>query len=387
MASEVAVANAKLYINRSEGFIGTGLKKDEYVCDCSDIDDILIIRKSGKYLITKVAEKQFVGKDIEYARVFKKNDDRTIFNVIYRDGETGIIYIKRCAITSLTRDKEYNLTKTEGSRILYMTVNPNGEAETVRITLKPRPRVKNLVFDVEFSETDIKGRGSIGNILTRFPVHKIELKEKGSSTLGGKKIWWDASVMRLNDDGKGEFLGEFSAKDKIMIMTQSGIIRLSGCELSTHFEEDLLIIRKYEKASLFTVVYYDGMQKVHYIKRFQAEANEKPSRFIDEHPKNRFILLTENEFPRLEIKYGGKHKKKTPEIIEVADFIAIRNIKAKGKRLSNLEVASVTELKPLRLKEKSGVIPPTTIGDDPIPKDGKHDPVDGVDQGEQMSLF
>ncbi len=212
MATEVAVANAKLYINRAEGFIGTGLKKDEYVCDCSDIDDILVIRKNGKYQIAKVSEKQFVGKDIEFAGVFKRNDERTIYNVIYRDGETGIVYIKRCAITGLTRDKEYDLTKSEGSRLLYLSVNPNGEAETIRVTLKPRPRVRNLIFDVEFSDTDIKGKASIGNILTRYPVHKIDLKEKGGSTLGGKKIWWDPSVQRLNDDGKGNYLGEFSSQ-------------------------------------------------------------------------------------------------------------------------------------------------------------------------------
>jgi topoisomerase-4 subunit A len=367
MATEVAVANAKLYVNRTEGFVGTGLKKDEYVCDCSDIDDIIVIRKDGKYLITKVAEKQFVGKDIEFVSVFKKNDERTIYNVIYRDGEAGIIYIKRCAITGLTRDKEYNLTKGEGSRLLYLTVNPNGEAETVKVTLKPRPRVKNLIFDVEFSETDIKGKASIGNILTRYPVHRIDLKEKGSSTLEDKKIWWDPAVKRLNNDGKGECLGSFSGHDKILVLTQSGVIRVSGYEISTHFEEDLLIIRKFDPALLFTAVYYDGEQKYHYIKRFHPEITEKPARFFDEHPKS--------------------YKKRPPETIEVTDFIAVKGFKAKGKRLSNYEIAAVTELEPLRFKELP--VAPATPQTPIIPEIEAEKPAqpEGGDTAEQMSLF
>jgi topoisomerase-4 subunit A len=337
-------------------------------------------------LITKVSDKQFVGKDIEYVRVFKKNDERTIFNVIYRDGDTGIIYIKRCAITGLTRDKEYDLARGQGSRLLYMSVNPNGEAETIKVTLKPRPRVKNLVFDVEFSDIDIKGKSSIGNILTRYPVHKIELKVKGTSTLGGKKIWWDPSVLRLNDDGKGTYLGEFSSKDRILIMTQSGTIRLSGYELSTHFEEDLLIIRKFDCSPIFTVVYYDGEQKYHYIKRFQVEASEKPARFFDEHPKSKFMLISENEFPRLEIKFGGKFKKRPSDIIEAADFIAVKSMKAKGKRLSNLEIATVTELEPTRFKEKEAPCPePENTPDETMEE--KPELPEGPAKGEQMSLF
>jgi topoisomerase IV subunit A len=387
-AAEVAVANAKLYINRSDGFIGTGLKKDEYVCDCSDIDDIIIIRKDGRYMITKVAEKQFVGKDIEFAGVFKKNDERTIYNIIYRDGESGIVYIKRCAITGLMRDKEYNLTRGgNGSRILYMSVNPNGEAETVKITLKPRPRVKNLVFEADFSRTDIKGRASLGNIVTRYPVHKIELKEKGSSTLGGKKIWWDAAVQRLNYDIKGTYLGEFSENDRILVLTRSGIIRLSGYEISAHFEEDLIILCKYKPDLLFTIVYYDGEQRQHYIKRFQAEAMEKQSRYFDDHPKSRLILLSENDYPRLEIKFGGKHKKRSPVIIEAAEFIAIKGFKAKGKRLSNYEVATVTELEPIRYKEEIPVEEIQQQPDEQPPDDEKPKISDTGDIGEQMSLF
>jgi len=388
MATEVAVANAKLYVNRSEGFIGTGLKKDEYVCDCSDIDDIIVIRKDGRYLITKVAEKQFVGKDIEFAGVYKKNDERTIYNTIYRDGAAGITYIKRCAITGLTRDKEYNLTRGEpGSRLLYLSVNPNGEAETVKVTLKPRPRVKNLVFDVEFSEKDIKGRASMGNIVTRYPVNKIELKERGGSTLGGKKIWWDQTVQRLNNEGKGKYLGEFSENDRILVLTRSGEMRLSGHELTAHFEEDLLIIRKYNPGLVFTVVYYDGEQKYHYIKRFQAEAMEKPSRYFEEHPKSKFILLSESDFPRLEIKFGGKHKKRDPETIKAADYITIKGYKAKGKRLSNYEISNITELEPVRFKEELPVAPAQELPDEPVPGDEEPRLPIGGDTGEQMSLF
>jgi topoisomerase IV subunit A len=388
MATEVAVANAKLYVNKAEGFIGTGLKKDKYICDCSDIDDIIVIRKDGTYLTTKVAEKQFVGKDIEFAGVFKKNDERTIYNVIYRDGPAGTTYIKRCAITGLTRDKEYSLTKGEpGSRILYLSVNPNGEAETVKVTLKPRPRIKNLIFDVEFSETDIKGRASMGNIVTRYPVHKIELKERGASTLGGRKIWWDPGVQRLNTDGKGNYLGEFSGNEKILVLTRSGEIRLSGSELTAHFEEDLLIIRKFDPALLFTAVYYDGEHKHHYIKRFHAEALEKPSRYFDERPKSKLMLLSENDFPRLELKFGGKHKKREPEILEAADFIAVKGFKAKGKRLSHYEVAAVNELEPLRFKEDLPPEPVAEISDEPVHDDTEPRQPEGGDTGEQMSLF
>jgi len=388
MAAEVAVANEKLYINRAEGFIGTGLRKDEYICDCSDIDDIIIIRKDGKYMIIRVSDKLFVGKDIEYANVFKKNDERTIYNVIYRDGAAGPAYYKRCAITGLTRGKEYTLTRGEnGSRLLYLSVNPNGEAETVKVTLKPRPRLKNLIFDANFSNLEIKGRTSIGNILTRYPVHKIELKEKGSSTLGGKKIWWDETVQRLNHDGKGNYLGDFSSSDKILILTRSGEMRLSGHELTAHFEEDLLIIEKYDPERIFTLVYFDGEHKYYYIKRFHPEATEKPARFMDEHPKSRIVLLSENDFPRIELKFGGKHKKKDPQVIEAAEFIAEKGFRAKGKRLTTYETASVTELKPLRFKEDIPVIPePSVPPENETPPDIPGIPETG-DSGGQMSLF
>jgi len=415
-AAEVAVANAKLYINRAEGFIGTGLKKDEYICECSDIDDIIIIKKDGRYLITRVSEKQFVGKDIEYARVFKKNDDRTIYNIIYKDGESGVIYQKRCAITGLMRDKEYDLTRgSKNSRLLYMSVNPNGEAETVKITLKPRPRIKNLVFDFDFSQTDIKGRASMGNIVTRYPVHKIELKVKGSSTLGGLRIWWDSAVHRLNDDGKGTYLGEFMKHDKILVLSRSGIMRLSGFELTAHFEEDLLFIRKYNPSLIFSIVYFDGEQKLNYVKRFSCdEASDKPVRYIDEHPKTKLKLFSENYYPRFELKFGGKHKKRENEIIEIADFIAVKGVKARGKRLSNYEIADIKELEPVKFKtDQPAAISPghtsdseeqTIVPQQNTPSEGfakaeqnkisgensdndKTLPSDKDIRGEQMSLF
>jgi topoisomerase-4 subunit A len=348
-ATQVVAANEKLYVNRSEGFVGTGLKKDEYVCDCSDIDDLIIIRRDGKYKITKVAEKLFAGKDIEYVNVFKKNDDRTIYNVVYRDGKSGIVYMKRCAITGLTRDKDYDLTRgTEGSRILYLSVNPNGEAETLKITLKHRPRLKNLVFEINLRELAIKGKSSLGNIVTRFPVHRVELKEKGVSTLGAKKIWWNDAVLRLDEDGRGAYLGEFSGGDKLIVFTQAGQVRLSSFDLSNHFEDDLLMLHKFVPGKVYSAVYYDGTQKYYYVKRFAPEPSDKPTSFIDEHPKSQLILLSEQYHPRVEVHFGGKHKKRDADVIELSDFIAVKGWKAKGKRLTSYEVKEIIELEPLR---------------------------------------
>lgn len=348
-ATQVVMANEKLYVNRAEGFVGTGLKKDEYVCDCSDIDDIIVILRDGKYKITKVSEKQFAGKDIEFVNVFKKNDDRTIYNVVYRDGKSGIAYMKRCAISGLTREKEYDLTQgTEGSKILYLSVNPNGEAETLKVTLKPRPRLKNLVFDINLGELAVKGKSSIGNIVTRNPVHKVELKEKGISTLSAKKMWWNESVMRLDEDGRGTYLGEFSGNEKLIIFTRSGLVRLSSFDLSSHFEDDLLMLHKFAPGKVYSAVYYDGKQKYYYVKRFAPEPSEKPAPFIDEHPKSQLILLSEQYHPRVEIRFGGQHKKRNPEVIELSDFIAVKGWKAKGNRLTTYEVKEIVELEPLR---------------------------------------
>jgi topoisomerase-4 subunit A len=351
-ATQVVMANEKLYVNRAEGFVGTGLKKDEYICDCSDIDDIIVIRRDGKYKIAKVADKMFAGKDIEYVNVFKKNDDRTIYNVVYRDGKSGIVYMKRCSISGLTRDKDYDLTQgTENSRILYLSVNPNGEAETLKITLKPRPRLKNLVFDIDLGNLAIKGKSSIGNIVTRNAVHKVELKVKGISTLSAKKIWWNESVMRLDEDGRGTYLGEFSGNDKLIVFTRSGLVRLSSFDLSGHFEDDLLMLHKFTPDKIYSAVYYDGKQKYYYVKRFAAEPSEKTASFIDEHSKSQLILLSEQFHPRIEIRFGGKHKNRKNEIVEISGFIAVKGWKAKGKRLTTYEVKEIVELEPVRFDQ------------------------------------
>jgi topoisomerase IV subunit A len=356
-ATKVVVANEKLYVNREEGFVGTGLRKDEYVGECSDLDDVIAIRRDGTYKITKVDEKSFVGKDIIHVAVFRKNDERTIYNVIYRDGLNGAIMMKRCAIAGLTRDKEYNLTKgSKDSKILYLSVNPNGEAEVVKVFLKPRPRLKSLTFDLDFSELAIKGRGSIGNILTRYGVHKIVLSEKGESTLGGKPVWFDKDVNRLNEDRRGEFLGEFTGSDKILVVTKKGFYRLTNTDVSNHFEDDVLFVEKFREKKVFSAVYYDPESKFHYLKRFNMEPTEKLTSFIGEHPESALICLMDDELPRLQIEFGGKHAKREAETVLVADFIAVKGTKAKGKRLSNYEIKKVEPLEPIQPAEKPAEI-------------------------------
>ncbi len=347
-ASKVVAANAKLYVNRQEGFIGTGLKKDEYICDCSDIDDIIVIRKDGTYLITKVTEKQFVGKDVIHVQVFLRNDSRTIYNIAYQDGREGPYFVKRCALTGLTRDKEYNLGRgTAGTRILYMSANPNGEAEVIRVYHKPKARLKKLTFDFDFGELAIKGRGSMGNLLTKNPVHKIALKEKGLSTLGGRKLWFDDAVMRLNADGRGKFLGEFASEEMLLVVTKGGWFRTSGTDLSLHFEDDILLLEKYGESRIFSAVYWDGEQQYYYLKRFAFEESDRLQCFISDSEGSRLVSLTEVEYPRFEIKFGGKNEGRKEEIIEVAEFIGVKSFRAKGRRLSNYSVADIRELEPV----------------------------------------
>jgi topoisomerase IV subunit A len=353
-ATKVIASNAKLYINYKEGFIGTGLKKDEFVCDCSDIDDILVIRKDGVYLITKVAEKVFVGNDLIYAQVFLKNDERTIYNIVYQDGKDGPLLTKRCAITGLTRDKEYNLTRgIPGSKIVYFSANPNGEAEVIKVHHKPKARLKKVIFEFDFGQLNIKGKSSMGNILTKNAVHKITLKEKGLSTLGGRKIWFDDSVFRLNVDGRGNYLGEFSADDKILVITKNGFFRLTGFDLSNHFEENILVIEKFRPGKVYSSIYWDAEQNFYYVKRFMIEESEKPLCFIDEHPESRLVSITEVEYPRFEIHFGGKHKNRDAEIIEAAEFIGVKSYKAKGKRLTNYIVENIQEIEPVLKKENA----------------------------------
>ena len=367
-AAKVVANNARLYGNFKEGFIGTGLKKDEFICDCSDIDDVIAIRKDGVYLITKVAEKVFVGNDILYANVFLKNDERTIYNVVYQDGKDGPLLAKRCAISGLTRDKEYNLTRgTPGSKIVYLSVNPNGEAEVINVHHKPKARLKKLVFEFDFGQLGIKGKSSMGNILTKNAVHKIALKEKGLSTLGGRKIWFDDAVFRLNVDGRGTYLGEFSADDKIQVVTKNGFFRITGFDLSNHFEENILIIEKYRPGKVYSAVYWDAELKFYYVKRFVIEESEKPQCFINEDPESKLISLTEVEYPRFEINFGGKHKTRESEIIEVAEFIGVKSYKAKGKRLTNYVVDNIREIEPVVKNENSPVTGEKEEDDAPHP--------------------
>ncbi|MGE5418940.1 MAG: DNA gyrase/topoisomerase IV subunit A, partial [Chloroflexota bacterium] len=351
-ATKVVANNAKLYANFKEGFIGTGLKKDEFICDCSDIDDVLVIRRDGVYMITKVDDKIFVGNDILHVAIFLKNDERTIYNVVYQDGKDGFLMVKRCAISGLTRDKEYNLTKgTPGSKIVYLSVNPNGEAEVIKVHHKPKARLKKLLFEFDFGEVGIKGKSSMGNILTRNPVHKVALKEKGLSTLGGRKIWFDDAVFRLNVDSRGIYLGEFSADDKILVVTKNGFFRITGFDLSNHFEDNILIIEKYRPGIVYSAIYWDAEQKFYYVKRFTVEESEKPQCFINEHPESKLISLTEVEYPRFELQFGGKHKDRDNEIIEVAEFIGVKSYKAKGKRLTEYTVNNIQEIEPVVKKE------------------------------------
>lgn len=386
-ATKVVATNAKLYVNRQEGFLGTSLKKDELVCECSDIDDIIVILRDGSYRITKVADKLFVGKDIIYVNVFLKNDKRTIYNLAYRDGRMGNVMVKRCAITGATRDKDYTLTKgTDNSRILYLSANQNGEAETIKIYLKPKARLKKLVFEFDFGELAIKGKGSIGNILTRHSVHKITLKEKGVSTLGGRKIWFDDTVNRLNADSRGAFLGEFSADDKILVITKSGWFRITNFDLSNHFEDNILLIEKLREDVVYSAIYWDAEQEFYYVKRFTLEPSDKLQCFINEHPDSKLISLSELEYPRFEIMFGGKHKERENEIIEVAEFIGVKSYKAKGKRLTNYSVDNIKEIEPVIKKVSEKAEQEIDDIDEPDQSEDTKDSSQGDDPA-QMSLF
>jgi topoisomerase-4 subunit A len=348
-AAKVIVANEKLYIDREEGFIGTGLKKAEYLCDCSDIDDIIVFRRDGVYFVAKVADKAFIGKNVLHVAIFEKNDNRTIYNLVYRDGKAGATYMKRFSVTGVTRDKEYNMTMgTDGSRILYFSANPNGEAEVLRITFKPKPKLKKLVDEIDMAQLAIKGRQSMGNLVTKNEVHKVTLKEKGISTLGGRKIWFDEDVLRLNADGRGKYLGEFTGDEKILVVDKDGGYQVYSYDLENHFEKNILSIEKFRSDRIASVVYFDAEQNYYYVKRFQIEANGgKPCRFIGDDPNNKLISVTWVTYPRLEIEFKGDKNNRENEIIEVAEFIGVKSYKAKGKRLSGYKVSNIVELEPI----------------------------------------
>jgi hypothetical protein len=354
-ASKVVEANEKLYINREEGFIGTGLKKDEFLSNCSSLDDVIIFFRDGRYLVTPVSDKKFVGKNILYANVFKKNDKRTIYNVVYRDGKEGTHYIKRFAVTSIIRDREYDVTQgTPDSRIMYFTANPNGEAEVIKVTLKPNPRVRRIIFEEDFSAIGIKGRQARGNILTKLPVHKIALKQRGGSTLGGRKVWFDRDILRLNYDGRGEYLGEFQSDDSILVVHDNGEFYITNFDLSNHYEANIRILEKFDPNKVWTAVLYDAdQQNFPYIKRFCMEATNRKQNYLGENKNNRLILLTDECYPRLEIIFGGHDSFREPMIIEADEFIAVKGFKAKGKRITTFTMETVNELEPTRQPEIS----------------------------------
>ena len=352
-AAKVVEANEKLYINREDGFIGTSLKKDEFVANCSDMDDIILFYKDGRYKVVRVADKLFVGKNVLYVNVFKKNDSRTIYNLVYRDGKDGFYYIKRFNITSITRDREYDATQgTPGSRIMYFTANPNGEAEIIKVTLKPNPRLKKILMEKDFSEIAIKGRQSMGNILSKNDVHKIVLKQRGGSTLGGRKVWFDADVLRLNYDERGQYLGEFHSDDLILVAMENGDFYTTNFDLNNHYEAGIRIIEKFDPDKVWSAALYDEDQQGYpYIKRFTFEASSRKLNYLGENKNNRLILLSEMVYPRLKVTFGGADSFREPLEIEVEEFIGVKSYKAKGKRITTFAVESITELEPLRFPE------------------------------------
>jgi len=364
-ATKVVEANEKLYINREEGFMGTGLKKDEFICNCSDIDDIIIFYKDGRYKVVRVSEKMFIGKNVLYINVFKKNDTRTIYNVIYRDGKDGLHYIKRFAVTGVTRDKEYDLTQGKpGSRVVWFTANPNGEAEILKITFKPKPRLKCLFIDKDFSDIAIKGRQSMGNIVTKNEIHKISLKEKGGSTLGGRQVWFDRDILRLNYDGRGEYLGEFHGNDQILVIMKNGDFCTTSFDATNHYEADIMIIEKYDSGKTWTAALNDADQGYPYLKRFKLEPTQKKQNFLGENPKSSLILLTDESFPRFEVVFGGNDAFRDPLIIDAEEFIGVKSFKAKGKRISTYTVETINELEPLRKEIPQPEVPEAELPDD-----------------------
>jgi topoisomerase-4 subunit A len=393
-ATKVVNNNAKLYANKAEGFVGTALKKDdngEYICDCSDLSEIIVIMKNGKYLVTKVSDKAFFGKDIIHVDVFDRNDTRTIYNVIYREGKTSLSYAKRFAVTSITRDKEYDITMgTEGSTILWFTANKNGEAETVKINLRPRPMLKKLTGEYDFSTLAIKGKASRGNLVSKNPIQKILLKSKGVSTIGGKDIWFDADIQKLNDESRGEYLGQFNTGDHVLAVFKDGTCYTTSFDVSNRYQGELLRLEKLDTNKTFAALYYDGASKCFYIKRFSFEVSDNtPISFISDAKGSYLIALCEDKHPQFEITFGGKHEHREAEKVDAEEFIAKKGINAKGKRVSAYEVKSVTFIEPLHkpeddiepkeIENQAGDIDNSDIPD-PIDQDSTED--DG-----QLTLF
>ena len=358
-ATKVALRNTKLYVNREEGFIGTGLKKDEYVTDCSDIDDVIVFLRDGNMMICKVDEKKFVGKDIIHVAIFDKSDKRTIYNMIYRDGKSGPSYIKRFNVSGITRDKLYDLTnETKGSQILYFTCNPNGEAEVITIILRQIGSIKKLKWDVDFANTAIKGRASKGNLVSKYPIKKIEIKEKGISTLKPRKIWFDDTVQKLNVDARGELLGEFRPNDKILVISQAGKLKVITPELSTHFDEDMVVLEKWHPKKPISAIYYDGEKERYYVKRFLIENENKEETFITEHPKSQLEIVSTDYRPMAELVFTKvKGVQKENQTVDIENFIAIKGLKALGNQLTTEKLKQVNLLEPLPYEEPEEVVP------------------------------
>ena len=389
-STKVIEANEKLYINREEGFIGTSLKKDEFLANCSNLDDVILFFRDGRYLITPVADKKFVGKNILYANVFKKNDKRTIYNVCYRDGKNGTTYIKRFAVTSIIRDREYDVTQgTPESKITYFSANPNGEAEIIKVTLKPNPRIRKIIFEEDFSQIGIKGRQAIGNILTRNPVHKITLKQRGGSTLGGRKVWFDRDVLRLNYDGRGEYLGEYQSDELILVVLNNGEFYTTNFDVNNHYEDGIRIMEKFDPNKVWTAVLYDADQQNYpYIKRFCFESSSRKQNYLGDNRNSKLILLTDECYPRLEVVFGGHDSFRDPMIVEADEFIAVKGFKAKGKRLTTYAINTINELEPTRQPE------PQPAADEPEEEPENLDPDQDKSEGDildeltgQMKLF
>lgn len=356
-ATTVVEANQKLYINRQEGFVGTGLKKDEFVCNCSDLDDIIIFYKDGKFKVVRVADKIFVGKNILWVQVFKKNDKRTIYNCVYRDGRQGAYYIKRFNMTAMTRDREYDLTQgTPGSRVMYFTANPNGEAEVIKVTLDPDPKKKrqNIFLEKDFSEIAIKGRGAKGNLLTKRSIHRIGLKSHGHSTLGGRKVWFDPDVNRINYEEHGRFLGEFSDDDAILVILDNCDFYITNFDANNHYEDNILRIEKWDEHKVWTAVLFDADNDGYpYIKRFTMDATRRHQNFLGENPNSKLVFLTDVPYPRVRLTYGGVDAVRPAEEIDAEQFIGQKSFKAKGKRLTTWKVEKIEELEPTRFPESA----------------------------------
>jgi topoisomerase-4 subunit A len=369
-AAKVIEANEKLYINREEGFIGTSLKKDEFVSNCSSIDDVILFYKDGRYKIVRVTEKMFVGTGVMHLGIYKKNDKRTIYNVVYRDGRGGPHYIKRFAVTGTNRDREYNLTQGKpGSRVAYFTANPNGEAEIIKVQLKPVPNLRKTVIEKDFSEIGIKGRSSMGNLLTRLEVQRIGLKAHGASTLGGRKVWFDRDILRLDFDGHGEYLGEFHSDDRILVVLTNGEFYITDFDANNHYEPNILYIEKFNSDKVWTAIVKNASQKgFYYIKRFLMEATPKKNTFVDDHKDSTMVLLTCETYPLIQVNFGGGDSFREPLVIDAEEFALIKGFKAIGKRVTTFEVDSFVELEPTRRPEPEKPETPETenIGDTEI---------------------